>query len=102
MKITAEFYNFIPEKLPMLRRALYLVGHDFNSRVGVGFKEGDATPDEVRRSDDAFIGDGHHPDECWPPGRCINPDKCPVVYAVMMQGEEEGLDIAETLWVDWP
>ncbi len=44
----------------------------------------------------------HYPDICWPPGRCINPDECPVVYAAIMQTMYEGLDVSEALWIQWP
>lgn len=37
----------------------------------------------------------HEPDACWPIARCIDPDNCPVVYAVMMQEYMENYDIKE-------
>ena len=40
----------------------------------------------------------HHPDKCWPPSRNIDPDNCPVVYAVLMQMAYDGLDLEEALW----
>ncbi len=39
--------------------------------------------------------DEHHPDTCFPPGRCVDPDRCPVVYAAMMQMTYDGLDVED-------
>ena len=34
-----------------------------------------------------------HGFDCWPPTRCVDPDNCPMVYALLMQEYHEGFDI---------
>lgn len=34
-----------------------------------------------------------HGINCWPPTKCIDPDNCPVVYAILMQEYWEGFDV---------
>ncbi len=90
MTVTVEFLNLLPEKLPELSRAVAILGKTFNTKVAVSIK-----PTRY---------DGHHPDTCWPPPGCIDPDHCPVVYAAMMQSTYDGLNVEEALGTgeEWP
>ncbi len=36
-----------------------------------------------------------HGIDCWPPSSCIDPDHCPVIYAIFMQVKEENFEVVE-------